>query len=99
MFPPPLRGRAREGGRLTSGVQNRFENAYGICQNVRIPKTQNAITFGREPSVALNVSDRIGVLPAIELDDETMLLANEVDDKRPNRRLPSKAQAHQPMPA
>jgi hypothetical protein len=37
------------------------------------------------------------VLPAIDLDDQSMSLANEIDDERPDRHLPSKAQAGETM--
>jgi hypothetical protein len=37
------------------------------------------------------------VLPAIDLDNQSMLLTHEIDDEWPDRHLPSKAQTGETM--
>jgi hypothetical protein len=105
----PLAGRGRIAsairvrGRFRKRGGNRFKNPRHIEQDVVIPESQNAIIPFDKPFVANHIARIIRVLPAINLDDEPTLPANEVDNIAINRLLPNKfvttqAARSQPMP-
>jgi len=83
----PRGGERWDGGRCR---EDRFPNAFDISQHVIIPKTHNAITMVDEPSIARDVAPAIGMLAAIELDDEPFLSTNKIYHVRADRLLTHK---------
>jgi hypothetical protein len=59
-----------------------------LFQYVVIPKAQDAVTFTNKPGIAFLISRVLRMLTAIELDNQFVIEADEVNDVRPNRRLP-----------
>jgi len=62
-----------------------------------IPKAKNPITLRIEPSIALNVPCVLGMLPTIDLDNETSFVTDEVDDEAADQRLAPETQAIEAM--
>src|SRR5262249_61649766 len=58
-----------------------------IAQDVISPETQHAIAFRRQVSIAHLIAFAFGVLPAVDLDDDLVIAANEVHHIGPNRLL------------
>jgi hypothetical protein len=75
------------GKRRRQRICYRFKNAFGIRQNIVIPQAQNAVALGEEKGIAPFVSRIDRVLPAIDLDNQTALAADKIDDVRTNRLL------------
>ena len=97
--PPPLRGRVREGGMLCCFGNDHFQNAIPIAQDIRTPETENAVAFRLEPSITLDITFALGMLSAIDFDDQTSVMTNEIDNEASDRSLASKSQSVQPMSA
>jgi hypothetical protein len=71
-----------------------LQNSGPVAENFRVPEAKNAVAFRAQPFVPLLITYRLGrVLPAIDLDNQSMLRTYEVDDERADRYLSSKAQA------
>ena len=67
-----------------------FENCCQISCDLRIPKPDDVVTFVFELALAVEVACGHGVfivVAAVELDDETLGGAEEVDDVWTDRRL------------
>ena len=94
-FPPPLRGRVREGGIFVCSVDDSVQHAGSIFQNIGIPETKYPITLGGEPAIAFQVSCRIGMLSSVEFNNQPAIMADEINNETPDRRLATKAQAVQ----
>ncbi|HEX2476857.1 MAG TPA: hypothetical protein VHK01_19035, partial [Lacipirellulaceae bacterium] len=92
--PSPLGGGLGRGFRaFVKRSPNYFEHRVGISKNVMVPKTQNAISFTGEPSIAINILLLllfVVVLSPIDFDKQSLFQAREVDDVRSNRHLPTK---------
>jgi hypothetical protein len=97
----PLAGR----GRIASAIRVRgsfrkrggdhFKNPRRVEQDIVIPESQDAVvTFGK-PFVADGVALAVGMLTAVNLDDETAFSANEIDNIGTNRFLPNEFVAAQ----
>ena len=63
------------------------ENARHVFQHVVIPEPQHAIAFGFEISRTHFIGGAVGMLTAINLDDESSLMTGEVGEERTDRRL------------
>jgi hypothetical protein len=94
-----LRGRVGEGGSLACSVEDRFQHRGPISQNVGIPEAKDPIALRLKPAVAHFILLRIGVLPAIEFNDQPALKTDEIDYVSSNRRLPAKTEPVKPMSA
>ena len=66
------------------------ENAIGIAQYVVVPKAQHAVTRAVQKFRSAPIVSAVGVLPAVGLDDQARLLANEVGYIGADRLLPTK---------
>jgi len=82
------------------GLRNCFENFFydriALAEHVRIPKAENAITFGFEPLLSFGVAldfKVTSVLAAVQLNHKILRMAHEIHDKRTDRRLAAKAQS------
>ena len=76
---------------------NYFQHAVAIAQCVMIPETKHPITFRLKPSIAFDVARVLGMLSAINLDDETMVMTQEVDDEVADQSLSPETQPIEPM--
>ena len=90
LSPLPLgRGwRAQRAGRGGQRVQNHFQYAVRIPQNIVVPEPQHAKSFAAKIAVAHDVLLVLCVLPPIDLDDQLSSKAREVNDVRTDRHLP-----------
>jgi hypothetical protein len=86
-----LRGRVREGGSFTRGVDDDLQDASAISQHIGVPKSKHPISLRGQPPIALDISLGVGVLAAIDLDDKSALVTGKVDDVRSDWRLSAKA--------
>jgi hypothetical protein len=70
-------------------VQNDLQHAVDVSQNVVIPEAENAVALAFEKSRALRISAGILVmLSAVNLDNESGMMAHEVGDVGPQPNLP-----------
>jgi hypothetical protein len=75
-----------------------LQNSGPVAEHFRVPEPKNAVTFRAQPLVPLLITHRLDrVLPAIDFDNQSMLLTYEVDDERTDRYLPSKTQPGETM--
>jgi hypothetical protein len=77
-----VRGRRRRRCR-----EDYVPNAFDISQHFVIPETQDAVTMRDQPLFANGVAFVIGVLAAIDFDDEPLLSTDKIHDIRPDRLL------------
>jgi hypothetical protein len=82
-----LRGRVREGGSFARCGHDHLKNSVSIFQNIGIPETKHAIAFGFEPAIPLDVFDGLGVLAAVDLHNQLVVLASEINDETSNGGL------------
>jgi len=80
------------GATRLDNVQNRGNDIISPIQHIIVPETQNAILMCAQPSVAALIVWRIGMLPAVKLDDDAQLQAREIGDKWSDRMLPSETE-------
>src|SRR5262245_53252157 len=73
--------------RLAQGRGDGQDDAVHILQHVIAPETQRAVAVRGEPRVAHGIARAVGVLTAIEFDDELGFEAREVRNVRSDRTL------------
>jgi hypothetical protein len=67
------------------------EDGVDVRNYIYVPEPEHLeATSPQICRTCLVVDDLLGVLSAIDLDDQGPLKANEIDDIRPNRPLPAK---------
>ena len=109
LFPPPLWGRVREGGRaaLESIVlqarpqfdqlqSNGFQRPVDVVENLVIRKSQNVVALRSQCGGARRIARafRVGRMRgAVDFDDEPRLIASEVDDEATENDLTPKPEA------
>jgi hypothetical protein len=89
----------RVGWAFRQNRSNRFQNARQIPIDIAIPKSQHAEAFRRKLVVTANIARMVLieiVLTAINLDDEMMFHANEIDDVSLAWRLPAEVEPARP---
>jgi hypothetical protein len=69
-----------------------FEDTIEVAEDLVVPDPNDSITKCREIIIALPISRVVGVLPAVDLDDETLLAAHEVGVIRSKRLLAGELQ-------
>ncbi|MGY2811004.1 hypothetical protein ACVIHF_007734 [Bradyrhizobium sp. USDA 4506] len=70
-----------------------FEHGIQILTDLRIPEPDDAISFPLQPLLSRTIALRhfiVIVVSTVQLDDESLGRAEEIDDVRANRCLPSK---------
>jgi hypothetical protein len=75
------------------GVRNDRQHAFNILHHVVIPESQDAISSGLEERVTNCIIASLNsgrVMPAIELNYDTIRMTRKVGEVRTNRRLPPK---------
>src|SRR5690242_18298794 len=86
-FPLPVHGeRDRVRGFFELRCEHR-NDALGVRQDVVAPDADDAIAQDREKSITLSIGNTVGVLPAIDLDDQIPRAADEIGNVWPNRLL------------
>ena len=72
-------------------IQDTFEHCFGLVQDIVVPKTHDM------PTVPLQISSSVivvmqlpSMLPAIQLDNDLLLYAREINEEPTDRMLPSK---------
>jgi len=86
-FPLPESGeRDRVRGDLKLGCEH-LQDAVEITENFIIPDPGNAISEGIQVSIAALIRGTVGMLSAIDLNDETLLAAYKIDVIRSDRLL------------
>ena len=77
--------------RVIQGGTNDFFNALDIFENLVVPDAKHLEFLTFKPTGALLVLlGSVGMLPAIEFDDQTCREADEIDDIIAYGRLPAK---------
>jgi len=75
---------------LAQRACNQSGNAVGIAEHIVVPEAEDMITLGLDycgPGVII----RSSLLPAINLDQESVTMACKVSDEMPDRHLPPKS--------
>jgi hypothetical protein len=68
-----------------------FEYPLYVLQHIAVPESEHPIAARLEPSrPRLIIGDVLAMLTAVELDQQAMRQAREIDDVRADRHLPSK---------
>jgi len=65
-------------------------------KHVVIPKAQHSEIILRQPVIAFNISNGIGVLATVNFDDHSHFEANKIRDIWPHRNLPTKFERGKP---
>ena len=81
---------------LLQDCPDRIDYTADIAEHFRVRHTHDAITFSLEPLVTPRIVRDLlvlGVMPAVDLDNEPPLEAHEVDDIAAERMLPAKARS------
>jgi hypothetical protein len=65
-------------------------------QHVVIPKAQHSEFILREPIIAFDISNRIGVLAAIDFHDQSLFEAKKIRDVWPDWNLPPELERCKP---
>ena len=87
--PSPLRGEGWVRGRAKRRV-NLSQHAVSVGKNIIVPKANDTIALTLKPRRSLRVAKTIGMLPAIEFDNQTPFGAEKISDIQTDRHLPSK---------
>jgi hypothetical protein len=90
---PRLRGRAGVGATGAERRPDGLDNPGGVAQHVMVPESQYTIPRRNEELVTPSIRSTVQVLPAIDLDHEPSLHAQEVDHVRADRHLAAEAMA------
>src|SRR5579863_7164302 len=95
LFPLPLVGRGRGGGREDSAL-NQLKHALDIGQHIDVPKSQYAIALRLEKFGSSRVAFHLlRVLSAVDFDDDVQIMAGEIDDVAAKTHLPPKVRGWQ----
>jgi len=68
-----------------------LKHAFSIPQNIRVPKSQNAIPFGLEPTVSTPITFAFTVLATINLNHEPTFVRDKINNKGTYRGLTPKS--------
>jgi hypothetical protein len=74
-----------------------LQDCVPIFQHIEIPKSKDAVAFGSEPTIACGIFGRLGMLAAIELNNQPPVVTDKIHNETSNRRLPTETQPVQPM--
>src|SRR6185369_14733873 len=96
-WPLSPRGRGVGERGLLQSTEDARQDALFIVENVRVPETQDSKALVTKIGVAALIAMAFGMLPAIDLDDQTRGKANEVGDVEIERHLPPEFVIRQAM--
>src|SRR5436309_6534341 len=91
-LPPLAVGRDRGWGAFARGhgLKYYFNHPFDIFEHVVIPEAKHAVAVGLQIAGAPLIARAVGVLAAIDFDDDPGLVAGEVREERTDRGLPAK---------
>ncbi len=67
-----------------------MQNALDVGEDIVVPDAKYAVAEGCEVGIANFIGRAIGMLPAIDLDNQTLLSTDEIDVIAPDRLLAGK---------
>jgi len=73
---------------------DRADHLVGVEQDIVIPESKHPEAEGPEPLIPFSVAGVVGVLAAVDFDDEPPRQAGEVDDVSTNRLLAAESFSH-----
>jgi hypothetical protein len=76
-----------------NGVEDRGENGFGVREHIGIPEAKDRESLSPEPAIPHGIAYPVhwlSVLAAVEFDDDSWGVRNEVDNVRADRRLTTK---------
>lgn len=88
-------GKPGEGLSVSQRFQNHFDNPFGIGEHVIVPEANDAPTLSFEKGCSALIRNVLGVLAAIDLNDEVMLGASEIGDESADRVLTAESESGQ----
>ncbi len=65
-----------------------IQNRTPFRQNLMIPEAKNRITMAVQPSCSAFISQGLGMLAAIDFNDQAFLAAEKIGEERSERHLP-----------
>jgi hypothetical protein len=86
----------------TQSSPDRVGHTSKVCEHIGRRDAQHAVAFACKPAIPERIPSDLIVLrvpTAIDLDHQTTLEADEIDNMSANRMLPTKARAVDPAPA
>jgi hypothetical protein len=93
-------------GRIASAIRvrgsickrggNRLKHFSHVPQNVVIPETQDAVVVVGKPFVASRIPRIVGMLAAVDFDNQTRLATYEIDSVESDRLLPNELISAEP---
>src|ERR1700694_5307186 len=94
--PHEVRRRGEGFLRFDELCENVLQNGRGPLQYIIVPVTRDSKTFGHQNSFSRCVTRRRCVLTAIDLDDDALFKANEVENEVLKRDLAAKFEKRKP---
>src|SRR6266851_331991 len=76
-----------------------LQNALDVREDIVVPDAKYAVAEGCEVSIANFIGRAIGMLPTIDLDNQTLLSTDEIDVIAPDRLLAGKLEPAEPTVA
>ncbi len=71
-----------------------IEHPVAVVDQLVVPDAEDAVAGRRQPPITRFVPDTVGVLTAVELDDQHGLGTHEIDDIPANRHLATELEIH-----
>lgn len=100
--PSPSRGRALLSARYFDCAHDFGDYAVGVAEHVVVPEADDTVAVGFDQFGAFDVGGVLGMLAAVNFDDQFERAAGKVSDRQANRELPRKLHAQlfaaQPRP-
>jgi hypothetical protein len=94
-LPPLAVGRGRGWGALAKvhGVADNLNHAFDVSEHIIVPEAKHAVAVGLEVPCPSLIACAVGMLAAIDFDDDPRPVKCKVREIRTNRRLPAKVRA------
>jgi hypothetical protein len=77
-------------GALAQNVEKLGQYSFKLRQHIIVPEPHDEKLICNEPMIPSLITPRFRVLPAIHLDHEARVVADEIRDERSNGHLPPK---------
>jgi hypothetical protein len=75
------------------GFNDYLQYPRAIFQHIGIPEPRDAIALRLEPAIARRIAASFGMVAAIDLNDQTLVVAHKINNVSANWRLTAEAQA------
>jgi hypothetical protein len=80
---------------VRQSLGDHLQDPLGISQHIIIPEPEHSILMSGEPSIAYRITLVRRMLPAIHLDNESLLATDKIDNVGSDRFLTNEFMAHQ----